>query len=112
VEAAHRLLADELGVTRLRAIFDAGNYTTTPVKGMTAWADHWTSWIFRRSGGLISQARTWQRTTWATRPVLAATTSGLFAPFGVPVLYVPSESDLYFPVADARRQRLHQQEHP
>jgi homoserine O-acetyltransferase len=114
------------------AAFNGGNYATQPAKGIEATSIVWAAWLFSQewwrtelwktkaptfplvldryrrlfatadANDLISQMRIWQ-----------AHNVGDTAPFGgdlekalqsikVPVLYMPSETDLYFPVTDAR----------
>jgi homoserine O-acetyltransferase len=51
---------------------------------------------------LILQARTWQRHDVGTTPGFDADTQRALKSIAVPVLYMPSETDLYFPVGDAR----------
>jgi homoserine O-acetyltransferase len=51
---------------------------------------------------LILQARTWQRHDVGTTDGFAGDTVKALRSMTVPVLYMPSETDLYFPVGDAR----------
>jgi homoserine O-acetyltransferase len=51
---------------------------------------------------LILQARTWQRHDVGTTPGLNGDVQRALRSITVPVLYMPSETDLYFPVGDAR----------
>ena len=51
---------------------------------------------------LILQARTWQRHDVGTTPGFSGDTERALRSIAVPVLYMPSETDLYFPVGDAR----------
>lgn len=50
----------------------------------------------------ILQARTWQRHDVGTTPGFGGDTERALRSIKVPLLYMPSETDLYFPVADAR----------
>src|SRR3954469_20572448 len=51
---------------------------------------------------LILQARTWQRHDVGTTKGFGGNTEKALASIEVPLLYMPSETDLYFPVSDAR----------
>jgi homoserine O-acetyltransferase len=51
---------------------------------------------------LILQARTWERHDVGTTKGFDGNTEKALASIRVPVLYMPSETDLYFPVTDAR----------
>ena len=51
---------------------------------------------------LILQARAWQRHDVGTTPGFNGDTARALRSIKVPVLYMPSETDLYFPVGDAK----------
>ncbi len=51
---------------------------------------------------LILQARTWQRHDVGTTPGFGGDVQRALRSITAPVLYMPSETDLYFPVGDAR----------
>jgi homoserine O-acetyltransferase len=51
---------------------------------------------------LILQARTWQKHDVGTTPGFNGDVERALRSIAVPVLYMPSETDLYFPVGDAR----------
>jgi homoserine O-acetyltransferase len=51
---------------------------------------------------LILQARTWQRHDVGTTPGFDGDVERALRSIAVPVLYMPSETDLYFPIGDAR----------
>jgi homoserine O-acetyltransferase len=51
---------------------------------------------------LILQMRTWQKHDVGTTPPFNGDIEGALRSIKVPVLYMPSETDLYFPVGDAR----------
>jgi homoserine O-acetyltransferase/O-succinyltransferase len=51
---------------------------------------------------LILQARTWQRHDVGTTPRFGGDVARALRSIAVPVLYMPSETDLYFPVTDAK----------
>ncbi len=189
VEAVHRLLAEELKVTHLRAIigfsmgaqqafqwavsyptfadrivatagtakcyphgfvrlegqiaaittdaaFQNGDYTTPPTKGLEAFAVVWTAWLFSQEwwrkelwregakpgttfeqvlhdfrtnfipgadvNNLILQMRTWEKHDVGTTPGFGGDVERALRSIKVPFLYMPSETDLYFPLGDAR----------
>jgi homoserine O-acetyltransferase len=189
VEAVHRLLTEELKVTRVRAIvgfsmgaeqafqwavsypdfadrivatsgtakcyphgvvrlegqiaaltadaaFQNGDYTTPPTKGLEAFAMVWTGWLFSQewwrrelwradsppgatfdsvvhefrtnfipgadANDLILQMRAWEKHDVGTTPGFNGDVEKALRSIKVPVLYMPSETDLYFPVTDAR----------
>jgi homoserine O-acetyltransferase len=187
VEAVHRLLAEDLKVTHLRAVigfsmgaqqafqwavsypdfadrivatsgtaktyphgivrlegqiaaltadaaFLNGDYTSPPKKGLEAFGMVWAAWLYSQewwrrelwrasspagttfeqvsnrfrtrfnadANDYILQARTWQRHDVGTTPGFGGDTERALRSIKVPVLYMPSETDLYFPVGDAR----------
>lgn len=51
---------------------------------------------------LILQMRTWERNDVGTTPGFGGDTERALRSIKVPILYMPSETDLYFPVGDAR----------
>jgi homoserine O-acetyltransferase len=188
VEAVHRLLADDLHVTHVRAVigfsmgaqqafqwavsyprfadrivatsgtaktwphgvvrlegqiaaltadpaFNGGDYTTPPRKGLEAYGMVWLGWLYSQewwrrelwkttapertleqeienrrrtffatsdANDLILQARTWQRHNVGTTPGFGGDVERALRSISVPVLYMPSETDLYFPIGDAR----------
>jgi len=53
---------------------------------------------------LILQMRTWQGHDVGTTPGFAGNTEQALRSITVPVLYLPSETDLYFPIGDARQE--------
>ena len=189
VEAAHRLLTEELKITHVRAIigfsmgaqqafqwavsyptfadrivatagtaktyghgvvrlegqiaaltadaaFKDGDYTSQPTKGMEAFGVVWTAWLFSQewwrkelwregakpgttfestlkefrtnfipgadANDLILQCRTWEHHDIGTTPGFNGDTERALRSIKVPFLYMPSETDLYFPIGDAR----------
>jgi homoserine O-acetyltransferase len=188
VEAVHRLLTQQLGVTHLRAVigfsmgaqqafqwavshpefmgrivatsgtaktyphgvvrlegqiaaltadgaFMGGDYTTPPKKGLEAFAVVWTGWLFSQewwrqelwkrtaapgttfeqvlqnfrtnfipgadANDLILQMRTWEKHDVGTTPGFDGDVERALRSIRVPVLYMPAETDLYFPITDA-----------
>jgi homoserine O-acetyltransferase len=113
------------------AAFNGGDYTAPPLKGMTAWAHHWSAWVTsqewwrrelfkpdfptaeaflesevnrqlaRDANNLISQARTWQHHNVGDTRGFGGDHEKALRSIRVPVLYMPSATDLYFPSADA-----------
>jgi homoserine O-acetyltransferase len=53
---------------------------------------------------LILQMRTWQAHDVGTAPGFGGSTEKALRSISVPVLYMPSETDLYFPLGDARQE--------
>jgi len=188
VEAVRRLLAEELGITHVRAVigfsmgaeqafqwavsyprfadrivatagtakawphgvvrlegqiaaltadpeFKGGDYASPPRKGIEAYGMVWLGWLYSQewwrremwktaapqrtleeeidarrrtffatadANDLILQARTWQRHDVGTTPGFSGDFERALRSIVVPVLYMPSETDLYFPVGDAR----------
>jgi homoserine O-acetyltransferase len=187
VEAAHRLLVDELKITHLRAVigfsmgaqqafqwavsypefadrivatsgtaktyphgivrlegqiaalttdpaFAGGDYTAPPAKGLAAFGMVWASWLYSQewwrrelwransppgttfeqvanrfrtrfsadANDYILQARTWERHDVGTTAGFGGDVEKALRSIKVPLLYMPSETDLYFPIGDAR----------
>ena len=189
VEAVHRLLAEELKITHLRAIvgfsmgaeqafqwavsypafadrivatsgtakcyphgvvrlegqiaalttdpvFANGDYKEQPKKGIEAFAIVWAGWLFSQewwrkemwqegakpgttfesfvndlktnfipgadANNLILQMRTWEKHDVGTTPGFGGDVGKALGSIKVPFLYMPSETDLYFPVGDAK----------
>jgi homoserine O-acetyltransferase len=70
-------------------------FTEAQVKEFFAGAD---------ANNLISQMRTWQMHDVGTTPGFGGSTENALRAVSAPVLYMPSETDLYFPVGDAREE--------
>ncbi len=187
VDAVHRLLAEELGITHLRALigfsmgaqqafqwavsypdfasrivvtsgtaktyphgvvrlegqiaaltadseFRNGDYSTPPKNGLAAFGMVWAGWLYSqewwrkelwRAGAkpgttfeqvmngfrtsfsadandYILQARTWQKHDVGTTTGFGGDVEKALRSIKVPFLYMPSETDLYFPLGDAR----------
>jgi homoserine O-acetyltransferase len=189
VEAVHRMLTEQLGVTHLRAIigfsmgaqqafqwavsyptfadrivatagtakcyqhgivrleseinaitldpgFASGDYKEQPKKGIEAFALIWEAWLFSQewwrkelwregakqgttfesfvsdlktnfipgadANNLILQMRTWEKHDAGTTPGFGGDVAKALRSIKVPFLYMPGETDLYFPVGDAR----------
>ena len=117
-------------------LFQNGDYTTPPTKGLEAFAVVWTGWLFSQewwrkelwrassppgttfeqvlnnfrthfipgadANDLVLQARTWERHDVGATPGFNGDVEKALRSIKVPVLYMPSETDLYFPLGDAR----------
>src|SRR5436190_13202429 len=115
-------------------VWQGGDYTTPPAKGLEAFGLVWAGWLysqewwrqelwrtnnppgttfeqawqaFRRrfaadANDYILQARTWQRHDVGTTPGFNGDTERALRSIKARVLYMPSETDLYFPITDAR----------
>jgi len=129
----HGLVRLESAIAALTAdaAFNNGDYTAPPVKGLTAWAHHWSAWVtsqewWRRElfkpdfatpaaalqaevdrqmardpNNMISQARTWQRHNVGDTPGFGGDHEKALRAIRARVLYMPSQTDLYFPAGDA-----------
>ena len=114
------------------AAFKDGDYTSPPVKGLTAWSRHWAGWVWsqewwrrelfkpqfntvdevlasraardtaRDANNLISQARTWQRHNVGDTPGFGGDHEKALRSIKARVLSMPCETDLYFPIGDFR----------
>lgn len=112
--------------------FNNGRYTTPPKAGMAAWSTHWAAWVWsqewwrrelfkpqsatveevlnariardavRDPNNLILHARTWQRHNVGDTPGFGGDHEKALRSITAKVLYMPCETDLYFPIADAR----------
>ena len=189
VEIVHKLLADSLGVTHVRAIigfsmgaqqafqwavsyprfadrivatsgtaktyghgivrlegqiaalsadptFNNGDYTSQPKKGMEAFGVVWAGWLYSQewwrkelwkagappgttleqymqnfrtnfipgadANDLVLQARAWEQHDVGKTPGFNGDVERALRSIQVPFLYMPSETDLYFPITDAR----------
>jgi len=109
-----------------------GDYAAPPAKGLEAFSMVWAGWLYsqewwrqelwrtatlttfeqalqayrRRFGAdandYILQARTWQRHDVGTTPGFDGSVDKALTSIKARVLYMPSETDLYFPMSDAR----------
>lgn len=114
------------------AAFADGRYGSPPKKGLAAWSRHWAGWVWsqewwrrelfkpqwatvdevlaartardegRDANNLISQARTWQRHNVGDTPGFGGDHERALRSIKARVLYMPGETDLYFPVGDAK----------
>ncbi len=112
--------------------FADGRYTSPPLKGMAAWSTHWAAWVWsqewwrrelfkpqsstveaalaariardsvRDPNNLILHARTWQKHDVGGTPGFNGDHQKALQSITARVLYMPCETDLYFPIGDAR----------
>ena len=113
------------------ATFAGGRYTAPPVKGLEAWSTHWVGWVWsqawwrkelfkpqfadldaviasriardagRDPNNMIAQARAWQRHDVGATPGFGGSLEKALGAITARVLCMPSQTDLYFPAADA-----------
>jgi homoserine O-acetyltransferase len=184
VEAVHRLLAEDLKITHLKAVigfsmgaqqafqwavsypdfadhfvatsgtaktyghgivrlegqiaaltadpaFENGEYKTPPKQGLAAFGMVWAAWLYSQewwrrelwkpqfptfeaamnsfrnrfradANDYILQARTWEKHDVGTTPGFNGDVEKALKSIKKPFLYMPSETDLYFPITDAR----------
>lgn len=128
-------LESQIAAIQLDPLFQEGNYTVQPKRGVELFGLIWTPWLFSQDwwrqelwrgdappgttfdsvltmlrkgwtefdgNDLILQARTWQRHDVGTTKRFNGSLEKALASIRARVLYMPSETDLYFPVTDAR----------
>jgi homoserine O-acetyltransferase/O-succinyltransferase len=125
-------LEGQIAAITTDSTFKEGDYTTPPTKGLETFSTVWAAWLFSQewwrkelwrqrfpnatsfeqvlkdiripgdANDLISQMRTWERHDVGTTPGFSGDVERALRSIKVPVLYMPSETDLYFPVGDAR----------
>jgi homoserine O-acetyltransferase/O-succinyltransferase len=130
----HARLESAISTLRADEAFRDGNYTTFPEKGFTAWSQHWAAWLYSQewyrrevfkamytsldemlqdlsywrtkdANDLISQAVTWQHHNVGTTPGFEGDHEKALRSIQAQVLYMPSQSDLYFPIGDAEYEK-------
>jgi len=125
-------LESEIAAIATDPTFKDGDYTAPPQKGLDTFSLVWAAWLFSQEwwrkelwrdgsrnatsfeqamkgihiGGdandLILQMRTWEKHDVGTTPGFNGDVEKALRSIKVPLLYMPSETDLYFPVGDAR----------
>ncbi|HSE65540.1 MAG TPA: alpha/beta fold hydrolase [Gemmatimonadales bacterium] len=129
-------LEAEIGAITQDSGFHDGDYAEQPANGINQFALVWAGWLFSQewwrkelwkdgapptwtmdsvvawlekdfsagadANNLILQARTWMAHDVGKTPGFDGKTEKALRSITVPVLYMPSETDLYFPVGDAR----------
>jgi homoserine O-acetyltransferase len=113
-------------------VFAGGRYTAPPAQGLAAWSAHWAAWVWsqewwrrglyksqgatvddviaariardavRDPNNLIAQARAWQRHDVGETGGFGGDVEKALAAITARVLYMPCETDLYFPLGDAK----------
>jgi homoserine O-acetyltransferase/O-succinyltransferase len=125
-------LEGQIAALTADAAFQAGDYTSPPGKGLEAFGMVWAAWLYSQewwrkelwrndrvttfdqamngfrkrfsadANDYILQARTWQRHNVGTTPGFDGDVERALKSIKTPLLYMPSETDLYFPIGDAR----------
>ncbi|HEY6328250.1 MAG TPA: homoserine acetyltransferase, partial [Blastocatellia bacterium] len=129
-------LEGQISAITTDAVFNGGDYTTPPAKGLEAFATVWIGWLFSQewwrrekwreassptttfeqffenlrthfipdadANDLILQMRTWEHHDVGQTLGFNGDVERALRSIKVPFLYMPSETDLYFPVGDAR----------
>jgi homoserine O-acetyltransferase len=125
-------LEGQIAALTADAEFKGGDYTSPPKKGLEAFGMVWAAWLYSQewwrrelwrtpttttfeqamnsfrtrfsadANDYILQARTWQRHDVGATPGFNGDVEKALRSIKVPLLYMPSETDLYFPVGDAR----------
>ncbi len=131
-------LEGEISALTADPVFNNGDYTGEPERGIEAFSMVWAGWLFSqewwrqelwrtnpRFGGtfaevvehfrhhfipgadannLILQMRTWEQHDVGTTAPFHGDVAAALKSIQVPVLYMPSATDMYFPIADARHE--------
>ena len=129
-------LDGQIAAIEMDAAFAGGDYVAQPVRGIEATALVWLGWLYSQewwrrelwrgevpagtdlagavaqmtheffegadANNLIAQMRTWQAHDVGGTPPFAGDLQAALRSIRAPVLYMPSATDLYFPVEDAR----------
>jgi homoserine O-acetyltransferase len=133
----HGIMRLESQITAIETdpVFNGGDYTVEPAKGLEAFGMVWAPWLYSQewwrkelwkttvpagttleqymqrfrnfipgadANDLILQARTWEKHDVGMTPGFNGSLEAALRSIKVPFLYMPSETDLYFPVGDAR----------
>jgi homoserine O-acetyltransferase len=128
-------LESQIAALQMDPAFKGGNYKTEPKRGIELFGLVWAPWLFSQewwrkelwreisppgttyasflsafqkewlkndANDMILQARMWQRHDVGTTKGFGGSVEKALASIQVPLLYMPSETDLYFPLSDAR----------
>lgn len=128
-------LESAISALKADAAFNNGDYTSPPSKGIVAWQHHWMAWIYSQEwwrrelyrpqyataeeklqasaqnlpswdpNDLISQAITWQRHNVGDTVGFNGDQERALESIRARVLYMPCQTDLYFPISDAEYER-------
>ena len=79
-----------------------GDYRAPPTKGLEAFSMVWAGWLYSQEWWRKELWRTWQRHDVGGTPGFGGDVERALRSIKVRVLYMPSETDLYFPMSDAR----------
>ncbi len=127
-------LEGQIAALEADAAFQAGDYTSEPMRGIRAFGTVWAAWLFSQewwrtglwradtsngrtfeevlsrivdsftqndANDMILQARMWEHHDIGTTPGYGGDIERALRGIRVPVLYMPSATDLYFPLGDA-----------
>ena len=129
-------LEGQIAAITADTLFNNGDYTTPPVKGLEAFGVVWAAWLYSQewwrkelwktnsapgttfeqvllrfrknfipgadANNLILQMRTWEKHDISTTPGFNGDIEKALRSIKAPFLYMPSETDLYFPIGDAK----------
>jgi homoserine O-acetyltransferase len=129
-------LEGEISALTADPVFNNGDYTEQPARGIEAFSMVWAAWLFSQewwreelwrtntlfgatfdevvdhfrhhfipgadANNLILQMRTWEKHDVGTTPPFNGNVEAALRSIKVPVLYMPSQTDMYFPLADAK----------
>ncbi|MGI4830041.1 MAG: alpha/beta fold hydrolase [Janthinobacterium lividum] len=128
-------LEGQIAAIEADPIFNHGEYTTPPAKGLEAFGMVWAGWLYSQewwrlelwrtnakpgitftqflehfrhfipgadANDLILQCRTWESNDVGATPGMGGDVQKALGSIKVPVLYMPSATDLYFPLEDAQ----------
>ncbi len=86
-------LEGQIAALTADAAFQNGDYTSPPKKGLEAFGMVWAAWLYSQEW--------WRRELWK-QPGFNGNVERALKSIKVPLMYMPSETDLYFPIGDAR----------
>ena len=122
-------LEGQIAALTADSTFQNGDYKTPPKKGLEAFGMVWAAWLYSQewwrrglwgkgtfeeamnrfrtrfsadANDYILQARTWEKHDVGTTPGFNGDVEAALKSIKAPFLYMPSETDLYFPIGDAK----------